>query len=183
MLSLFSSPNGRTGIGDISAIDEFFVIDRATLRVGVGPAIVLPTATNKYAGQGKWQAGPTAVAIYTGVNRLLLGVLAYNPISFTGERGRANVNATYLQPIIVKSLPHEWFIREDPILVLDWREHGTAVVPVNLGVGRVLKIGQRPINAYVQAEWTVRRPPYPNYDPPRFTLKLVFNLLYPHKKE
>jgi hypothetical protein len=76
------------------------------------------------------------------VNRLLLGVLAYNPISFTGERGRANVNATYLQPIIVKSLPHEWFIREDPILVLDWREHGTAVVPVNLGVGRVLKIAR-----------------------------------------
>ncbi len=181
--SLFSAPNGRTGIGDFSAFDLFFVVDRPTLRVGIGPAIVVPTGTNKYAGQGKWQAGPSAAVIYTGVNRLVIGVLEINSISFAGERDRQNLNTTSLQPIIVKSFQHEWFLREDPILAFDWREHGTAVVPVNLGIGHVWKIGRRPVNTYVQSEWTVRRPPYSGYDPPRFTLRLVCNLLYPHKEE
>jgi hypothetical protein len=70
-------------------------------------------------------------------------------------------------------------IREDPILNFEWRQHGTATVPVNFGFGRVFKIGLRPINAYVQPEWTVRRPPYAGYIEPRFTLRFAINLLYP----
>ena len=50
---------------------------------------------------------------------------------------------------------------------------------LNLGFGRFVKIGKQPVNIYVQPEFLVRRPPYPGYTPPRFTLRFAFYLLYP----
>jgi hypothetical protein len=179
-LPVITTPNGRTALGDLSALDIFFVVDQPTLRFGIGPSVVLPTATYRPAGQGLWQLGPAAALVYSGQKGLVLGLLALNPISFAGPNSRASASALSVQPIAVKSLADGWFLRFDPIIGFNWKDHGDATVPLNLGVGRVFRIGQQMIDAYIQPEWTVARP---NNAPatPRFTVRFAFHLLYPSR--
>ena len=184
-IPLLTEPNGRTGIGDTQFIALAFPGHHASDRLewGIGPVIILPSATNRYAGQGQWQVGPSAVLICTRVPKLLLGVIADNPITVTGERSRAGVNALTLEPLIVGSLPNRFFIRIDPYFQFDWKHHGSAALPVNFGFGRLISIHKQLINAYVQPEFLTRKEEVPGINPPRFTLRLAAHLILPSRKE
>jgi hypothetical protein len=179
-IPIITTPDGRTALGDISGLDLFFVVDKPTLRFGIGPSVILPTATYRKAGQGLWQAGPAAAVVYTGQPGLLLGLLVQNPVSFTGPHDRGHASELATQPIVVKNLSDGWFLRFDPIVTTDWAHHGGTTIPLNLGVGRVFELGQQRINAYVQPEWTVQRP-RDAPQTPRFTLRFAFHLLYPQR--
>jgi hypothetical protein len=56
-------PQGVHGLGDINP--TFFLSPAKPSKViwGVGPALVLPTATSVYLGQGKWSMGPSVVVL------------------------------------------------------------------------------------------------------------------------
>ena len=111
-LTVMSTPDGRTGLGDLQFIDFLFpgYHEGGKIKVGVGPVIVAPSATNHYAGQGQWQVGPSAIVIYTKIPKLILGVIEDNPISVGGERSRPGVNAMTLEPLVVKELPRDYFL-------------------------------------------------------------------------
>lgn len=183
-LELLSLPNGRTGLGDSQFIYWSFpgYHEGSKIKIGIGPVIVAPSATNRYAGQGQWQVGPSSIVIYTGIPKLILGVIEDNPITVTGERTRPGQNASTLEPLVVKVLPKDYFLRFDPYWVFDWKEHGSATLPINLGFGRTIKLGNQQVNTYIQPEYLARQPPYPGVHPPRFTLRLAFHLLYPKKE-
>ena len=66
---------------------------------GAGPALLLPTATDDLLGAEKWGAGPTAVVLKQ-QKGWTYGALVNHIWSFAGESGRADVNATYLQPFV-----------------------------------------------------------------------------------
>jgi hypothetical protein len=180
-IPVVSSPTGRSGLGDLNFVWAIFPFPKSQhLRVGVGPTFTLPTATSSLLGQGKWQLGPAAIVIYTGIQHFVIGALFQNPISFAGESHRPNVNALTLQPIIVATLKHGYFIRTDGILAFNWERSGASTIPVNLGFGKVFKLGSRPVNAYIQPEWNVHYQTYPGAAPtPKFTLRLSVTLLYP----
>ena len=180
-LTVMSTPDGRTGVGDVQFIDWLFpgYHEGGKLKIGIGPVIVAPSATNRYAGQGQWQVGPSAIVIFTGIPKLILGAVEDNPISVGGERSRPGVNASTLEPLIVKELPHDYFLRFDPYWVFDAEQHGSATIPLNLGFGKLIKLHGQFINAYIQPEFLARRPPYPGNNPPKFTLRIAFHLLYP----
>ncbi len=180
-IPVMSDPNGRTGLGDIQLIDWYFPGQgpKVKTKIGIGPVFVAPTATNIGAGQGQWQAGPSTILIYSGIKKLILGAITDNPISIGGERSRQGVNALTLEPLIIKPLPNRYFARFDPYWVFDWKEHGTATIPLNLALGRLVNIHGQLVNVYIEPEFLARRPPYPGYNPPRFTLRLAFHLLFP----
>ncbi len=180
-ITLMSTPDGRTGLGDLQFIDFLFpgYHEGGKLKMGIGPVIVAPSATDRYAGQGQWQAGPAAIVIYTKIPKLILGAIEDNPITVTGERSRPGVDAMTLEPLIVKELPRNYFLRFDPYWVFDWKQHGSATIPLNLALGRLIKIHGQLINTYIEPEFLARRPPYPGNNPPRFTLRLAVHLLYP----
>jgi len=179
-IPIITTPDGRTALGDLGGLDLFFVVDQPTLRFGIGPAVVLPTATYRPAGQGLWQAGPAAAVVYTGQQGLLLGLLVQNPISFAGPQDRGHASAMSAQPIVVKNLSDGWFLRFDPIVGVDWMHHDATTVPLNLGVGRVFRLGLQRVNAYIQPEWTVERP-RDAPQTPRFTLRFAVHFLYPQR--
>jgi hypothetical protein len=182
-LTLTSTPNGRTGLGDIQLLAVVFPGWHPTARfkVGIGSVIVAPSATNRYAGQGQWQVGPAAVFIFTGVKHLVLGAIADNPITVTGERSRPGVNALTLEPLVIKTWGKGYFVRFDPYCSFNWKEHGSAILPINLGVGRLLKIRGQLVNAYIQPEFLARNEPYAGIHPPRVTLRFAMALIYPKK--
>lgn len=167
-------PGGLTGFGDIRLLDLVVLAERSDFVLGVGPTFVFPSASERLTGQGKWQLGPAAGIVYTPKD-LLLGVLAQNPISFAGDSDRAAANALVLQPFATYQLGYGWFVRTEPQMILDW-ETNKQLLPVNLGVGRVFKIGPQYLNCFIEPAWNIAT----DGPAPRYAITFGVALLYPH---
>jgi hypothetical protein len=166
-------PGGVTGFGDVRLADIAVLDPGHSVLVGIGATFVFPTATTPVSGQGKWQAGPAA-AIAFAPEKWLVGVLAQNPISFAGDRDRAETNALFLQPFVTYQLGRGWFIRSQPQMVFDWKT-GKQVLPLDLGVGRVFKIGRQDVSLFVEPFWNVSH----DGPGPRYGITFGASLLYP----
>lgn len=159
------TPDGgtRTELGDMQLFDLVvspWPSPETGLRFGFGPTFVFPTATSKFAGQGAWQVGPAFAAIYTGVPRLLIGFLLQNPISFAyTSPGRPSQNSLAFQPVVLVSLWDGWYLRSaDATWVYGWRRDSPSLLPLSLGVGRVMvRPGLPPMNFYVSVQWMAHR--------------------------
>ena len=169
--SLVTIPNSkhgtRTELGDTQlfdlAVPPWPAVETG-FRLGLGPTFVFPTATSKGAGQGSWQAGPAFAAVYTGVPKLLVGFLLQNPISFANtSSGRPAQNTLAVQPAILVHLWDGFYLRSaDATWVYGWRHHSPTLLPLSLGVGRVMvNPGLPPLNFYVSGQWMT----YHQYSP------------------
>ena len=178
-LSLLTLPVAVTVPGDVTAFGDVRLANIAVFELGpsvlwgLGATLVFPTAQDPLTGQGKWQAGPAA-AIAATPRRWLLGVFAQNPISFAGDRNRADTNALFLQPFATYQLGSGWFIRSQPQIVFDWKTDKW-VTPIDLGVGRVVKIGRQDVSLFVEPFWNVSR----EVGAPRYGIAFGVSLLYP----
>jgi hypothetical protein len=99
----------RVRFGDMNP--EFFISPRKPGKViwGVGPAFVIPTATDTILGQGKVSLGPGFVAL-TQPHHWTLGVLTNNVWSVAGSGSRPNVNQFLLQYFINYNMKKGWYI-------------------------------------------------------------------------
>ncbi len=126
----------------------------------MGPTFVFPTATSASARQGAWQAGPVFAAAYTGVPWFVAGFLLQNPVSFeyTSPK-RPPQNTMELQPVLQVSVWRDWYVKSaDAAWIIGWRRHSPTMLPLSLGVGRVMvPPGLPPINSYVSGQWMVYR--------------------------
>lgn len=90
----------QSGLSDITA--SAFLSPSKThngVTWGVGPAFLVPTATDTYLGTGKWGAGPTAV-ILKQTHGFTYGALANQIWSFAGQSDRSEVNQLFVQPFV-----------------------------------------------------------------------------------
>jgi hypothetical protein len=146
------------GIGDINP--TLFVVPRSRgdLQVGLGPTLVIPSATDLQLSSQRWSAGPAGVAVYTR-GPIVAGVLVNNIWSFAGSGGR-DVNAMLIQPFFNYNLPGGWYLISSPIITADWTlAAGNGwTIPVGGGVGRIFRLGTQPFNASLQAFWNAARP-------------------------
>ena len=138
---------GQFGLGDMTP--SFFVAPRKPGAViwGVGPALVVPTATSQLLGQGKFALGPSAVVLAQ-PGQWTVGALVSNVWSVAGSGGRPPINRMTLQYFLAYNLPHDWYFTAAPILVADWRaDAGNRwLVPVGGGVGKLVMFGARPVD-------------------------------------
>jgi hypothetical protein len=118
------------------------------LTWGVGPAFVLPSATNQNVlGQGKLSIGPSLVALVQ-PSHWTIGALVNNVWSVAGPSTRVDVNQMTLQYFINYNLEKGWYLSVSPIVTANW-EAATGsqwLVPVGGGVGRVFRLGFQPVN-------------------------------------
>jgi hypothetical protein len=124
---------------------------------GLGPALYLPTATDKTLGTNAWGAGPGAVGL-TIQEPWIVGAVFNNVWAW---RNGQKVDAMTLQYFVNYNLPEGWYLASQPIITADWRARAEDkwVVPVGGGVGRVFKLEDLPpINAQVQAFYNAVRP-------------------------
>lgn len=142
-----ANTGGEYGLGDMNP--TFFLSPGKPNKLiwGVGPAFVLPTATNDILGQGKFNVGPSIVAL-TQPGAWTLGVLMNNVWSVAGSGLRRDVNQMLLQYFINYNLKKGWYISVSPIITANWQASSGNVwtVPVGGGVGRVMKLGFQPVN-------------------------------------
>jgi hypothetical protein len=88
----------QSGLSDITA--SAFLSPSKTkngLTWGIGPAFLVPTATNTYLGTGKFGIGPTAILLKQG-NGMTYGALINQIWSVAGDANRTNVSQMFIQP-------------------------------------------------------------------------------------
>jgi hypothetical protein len=121
------------------------------LIVGVGPVFVLPTATSKVLGQGKFSIGPSVVALLQ-PGHWTFGALINNVWSVAGPSDRKSVNQMSLQYFVNYNLDKGWYLTSAPIITANWRGSSGNVwtVPFGGGVGRIMRLGFQPVNISAQ---------------------------------
>ncbi len=146
---------------DISAVNAFGLGDTnlthglvfrqpwGSLAAGYG--MLLPTATEKILGMGKWQAGPAGLVTYQGFPGWQMTAFAQQFFSFAGDANRADQNFMSFQPIVVKLFPGGYYLIFDPLMKFDWKNNDY-IIPLNLGFGMALS---KNLTFFIQPEYIV----------------------------
>jgi hypothetical protein len=154
-----AGPSGtQSGLGDTT--QSLFLSPKAPglggLIWGLGPAFLLPTATDDLLGTGKWGVGPTGVALKQS-GPWTYGVLANHIWSVAGEENRAEVNSTYLQPFLSYTTPDAWTFWINTESTYDWTTESWSV-PINVTVAKLVKFGEQPVSFTVGARYWAETP-------------------------
>lgn len=153
-------PRGTSiqSLGDINPSVFFVPTLKGNFTVGVGPTVVIPSATDNRLSSKRWSAGPTGVLVYT-KGPIVAGGLINNIWSFAGEDGR-DVNKMLIQPFLNYNLPKGWYLTSSPIITANWNqaENKGWTVPVGAGFGRVFVLGTQPVNASLSAYYNAVKP-------------------------
>ena len=140
---------------------------------GVGPALLLPTATDELLGTEKWGAGPTAVLLKQ-EHGWTYGMLANHIWSFAGDSERADVNSTYLQPFLTYTTKKQTSFTFNTESTYDW-EAEQWTVPLNVGVAQLVKIGKMPIQFQIVGRYYAEGPD----NGPEWGLRFTVTFLFP----
>lgn len=148
-LSTFSGET--TGFGDLTYVGLFTPRETTPLGNGrliwaLGPTAVLPTASEDFLGQGKYQLGVAGVAAYLGED-WTLGLFPQHYWSVGGDVDRAEVNRTNIQYFIYRKLPNRWSIGASPTIAIDWTDDDDPKVdfPIGLGINKTAFISGVPV--------------------------------------
>jgi hypothetical protein len=171
---------GTFGIGDLQPTFFFSPAKAGKIIWGVGPAFLLPTASDDTLGTGKTSAGPSVVALIQ-PGKFTIGALVNNLWSFAGPSRRPDVNTMTLQYFFNYNLSKGWVLTSSPILSANWNAASGSVwlVPFGGGVARVFTIGHQPVNGSVTAYYNAVRPDA--LPSPTWQLRVQLALLYPRK--
>lgn len=136
---------GEEGIGDI--VQSFFFSPKAPTKGGliwgVGPAMLIPTASDDALGTEKWGIGPTAVVLKQ-TGQWTKGALFNHIESFAGDDDRKDVSATFVQPFLSYITKSKTTIGLNTESTYDWEDEEWSV-PINFTVNQLVKIGKSPI--------------------------------------
>jgi len=163
------------GLGDINTTLFLSPAKPSKFIWGVGPILQFPTATDSVLGTGKWSAGPAAVGLVM-EGHWVVGALANNIWSYTGQSDRPSVSQFLFQYFINYNLPEGWYLTSAPIITANWEaESGNKwTVPLGGGVGKIWRIGKLPVNTQLQAFYNVEKPDLAADWSLRFQVQLLF---------
>ena len=150
------------GLGD--TVTQFFFSPKRPGKWiwGLGPSLLLPTATERSLGSGKWGGGPAAIAV-TVEGPWVYGVLA-NQVWSSGHNDRPDVSLFLLEPGVTYAIPKSkgWYLTTNPLVTANWEAPGGSVwtVPIGGGVGHLFPArGGRPAtDVNLQAYYNLERP-------------------------
>ena len=169
---------GESGIGDILQ-SLFFSPKEPTARGwiwGAGPVFLLPTASEDALGAEQWGIGPTAVGLKQ-VGPWTFGVLVNHVESVAGERDRADVSATFIQPFLTYITKTKTTIALNTESTYDW-ENEEWSVPINFNVLQLFNVGPQIMQAGVGIRYWADSP---EGGPEKWGARLQLTLLYPKK--
>lgn len=133
------------GLGD--AVQSFFFSPKTSDPIwGVGPAMLIPTATDEVLGAEKWGIGPTAVILKQD-GPWTCGALANHLWDIAGDGDRHGVNATFIQPFVSYITDTRTTFTLNSETTYDWHNEEWNI-PLNLVVSQLIKIGDQPVQFF-----------------------------------
>jgi hypothetical protein len=136
----------QTGLGDTSE-SMWFSPAKPTdkgLIWGIGPAILIPTATNDLLGGGKWGIGPTVVGLRQN-GPWTIGGLANHIWSVAGSDNRNDISSTFIQPFINYSTPTAVTYTLNTESTYDWKSDQWSI-PVNVMVSKLVRFDKQMVS-------------------------------------
>jgi hypothetical protein len=169
---------GANGLGDLNPTFFLSPAHPGKLIWGLGPTLLLPTATAPTLGQGKWGAGPSVVLLVQ-PKHWTLGVLSNNIWSYAGNEGRTRVNQFLTQYFVTYNMPHGWFVTSSPIITSNWRAPAGNqwLVPFGGGFGKMTRFFDQAMVWQMHVYYNAVHPddlPYPKWQ-----VRLQVALLFP----
>jgi hypothetical protein len=165
------------GLGDTVFTAFFSPKDSGSVTWGVGPAALLPTATDDVLGQEKWGLGPSFVVLAM-PGKWVVGSLFSQLWSVAGS-GKQDVSFFTWQYFVNYNITNGWYLTTAPINTANWKASSASgnrwTIPVGGGGGKVFKVGKRPINASMQGYHNVEKTDF-GAD---WQLRIQFQLLFP----
>jgi hypothetical protein len=143
---IFADGDSQFGLGDTVQSLFFSPVEPTAggLIWGVGPVLLIPTATENELGADQWGAGPTAVGLKQ-AGPWTYGALANHLWSFAGDDDRGDISATFLQPFLTYTTPDAWTFGFNSESSYDWEAEEWSV-PINFQVSKLLTVGAQPIS-------------------------------------
>lgn len=174
----YAGQGDQYGLGDLTS--SFFLSPSAPLPgkliLGVGPAFLVPTATDKYLGSGKWGVGPTVVILRQS-GHWTVGALYNHIFSFAGQSARPDVSSSFLQPFLSYAFKDSTTLTLNLESTHDFAGDNGWTVPINFTAGKIFKLGSQLTNFTVGARYYAEGPT----GAPDWGLRFVVTLLYPKK--
>jgi hypothetical protein len=171
-------PTGENDIGTGDVVQSFFFSPKKPtsggLIWGVGPVLLLPTASEYFLGGDKWGVGPTFVGLMQ-EGPWTFGMLANHIWSYAGDDDRKDVNATFLQPFVSYITKTKTTFTLNTETTYDW-ESDQASVPLNVIVSQLLKVGNQPIQVGIGPRYWIDSP---DGGPENWGVRAVFTMLFP----
>jgi hypothetical protein len=151
--------DGATGLGDINYSVYLSPAEPGKVIWGVGPSLMMDTATDDQLGSGKWSVGPTAVVLVQ-PKPWTLGLLGRQLWSFAGDSDRNTVSQMLLEPFINYNLEGGWYLISDMIITANWEANSSNqwTVPLGGGFGKMFEIGSQKMNTKLEAYYNVEKP-------------------------
>lgn len=158
-LPLSTVPSGAgdaaSGLGDFNVFDAFLLTSsESKTQFGIGPLLVIPTATDDLLGAGKWQAGGAVVAVsHVTPTLMAFGLVTYQH-SFAGDDARPTTSLLVAQPGAIMQVGGGFYLRTSGVWQFD-TETGDYSVPIGLGAGKVVRAGGTVLNLFLEPQFTV----------------------------
>ena len=147
----------QTGLGD-AVVSAFFspALPKNGLIWGLGPVLLIPTATDEFLGAEKLGVGPT-VLILKQTHGWTIGALANQIWSLAGNSDRSDVNSGFLQPFLTYSYKSGAGLGLVGEITQNWNA-STTTVWLTPNVSGITKIGKQLVQLQVGPRFQVVSP-------------------------
>ncbi len=171
----FPGEGSEFGLGDFTYQGFFSPPASGKLMWGIGPALILPTATDDRLGTEKWSGGAALVALGT-PGPWMVGALVSNVWSFAGDDDAADVDLFSLQYFVNFNFDSGWYLTSTPTMTADWNADSDErwTIPVGGGFGKLVRVGAMPLDMKLQGFWNVEKPSYAGDWTLQFQIKMLF---------
>ena len=154
----------QTGLGDIYAQALYIPYLSRKFAFVTGTGVVLPTATHKTLGLGKWQVAPLAVPVwFLAKKKGYIQVKFQDFISVAGVGDRPDIHMLLITPSLNYIPARRWFVNADFESRTNWKNDNRTDFRVGFGAGRVMSrklfIGIKcevPIGATRPGDWALK---------------------------
>ena len=156
--------DSHMGLGDIYAQALYVPYLSRKFAFVTGTGIVLPTATHKSLGLGKWQIAPVAVPVWFLPQKKGYFLVKFQDfISIAGVGDRPDVHALFINPTLSYIPARRWLVQADAESRTNWKNNNRTDFRVGFGGGRVISrrlfLGLKfevPVGANRSGDWTIK---------------------------
>jgi len=168
--------DGASGLGDINYSVYVSPADPGKMIWGVGPSLMMDTATDEQLGSGKWSLGATAV-ILVQPKPWTIGLLGRQLWDVAGDDNRKSVSQLLLEPFVNYNLNDGWYLLTDMIITANWEANtdNRWTLPLGGGVGKMFEIGGQKMNTKIEAYYNVEKP----QGAPDWSMNWTLQFLFP----
>jgi hypothetical protein len=142
--NVVAAGTSQNGLGD--TVQSLFISpNKAEPFIwGIGPAILVPTATNKFLGTKQLGLGPTVVVLKQ-QNHWTVGALWNHLWRVVGSSDRPKVNADFIQPFLAYATRDGWTYAVNTESTYDWTRKSWSV-PIHFSISKIVRFGKQPVS-------------------------------------